>query len=142
MIAESSDFLPLSIVIPRSGSGNPSHPTALGVAMLSHAGLSLLVGLVYAALLPTLPGRPLLWGGIVAPVVWSGVAWVSLGLLAPALDAHIAWGWFVASQVAFGLTAGAVITRAEPVETLQTWPLAMRAGLESPGLERDREDES
>jgi hypothetical protein len=104
--------------------------TALGVATIMHAGLSLLVGLVYAALLPALPGRTLLWGGVVAPVAWSAVAWVSLGVVAPALGEHIQWGWFIASQAAFGLTAGWVVLRAEPVRIPQRVPLADRIGIE------------
>lgn len=113
---------------------------ALAAAIFIHAGLSLLVGLVYAALLPTLPGNVLLWGGLVAPLVWSGLVWVSLGVIAPALHEHIAWFWFVVSQIVFGLAAGAVIARAQPIDTLQTWPLAARAGLESPGLRDEPED--
>ena len=104
--------------------------TALGVATLMHGGLSLLVGLVYAALLPALPGRTLLWGGLVAPLAWSAVVWVSLGVVAPALNQHIQWEWFVASQAAFGLTAGWVVLRAEPVPIPQRIPFADRIGIE------------
>jgi hypothetical protein len=104
--------------------------TALGVATLMHGGLSLLVGLIYAALLPALPGRTLLWGGVVAPLAWSAVAWVSLGVVAPALSEHIRWGWFIASQAAFGLTAGWVVLRAEPVPIPQRVPFADRIGIE------------
>jgi hypothetical protein len=103
---------------------------ALGAAAIMHGGLSLLVGLVYAALLPALPGRSLLWGGVVAPIAWSALAWVSLGVVAPALETHIHWGWFIASQVAFGLTVGWVVLRAEPVPIPQHAPLADRMGIE------------
>ena len=114
--------------------------TALFVATIMHAGLSLLVGLVYAALLPTLPGRTLLWGGLVAPVAWSAVAWVSLGIIAPALNEYIAWGWFIASQAAFGLTAGYVIGRIEPVAIAQRAPFAARAGIEAAGISEPNPD--
>jgi len=115
--------------------------TALGAATLMHGGLSLFVGLVYAALLPMLPGRTLLWGGIVAPLAWTSVAWASLGVVAPALNDHIQWGWFIASQAAFGLTAGWVILRVEPVALLQRLPLAAKAGLEAAGVSEPREEE-
>lgn len=146
LIAESSAWFPINllagIMLPSINQADIAQlrafdAAAFAAATLMHGGLSLLVGLVYAALLPTLPGRVLLWGGLVAPVVWSGVAWASLGLVAPALSEHVDWGWFIASQVAFGLVAGQVIAHAEPIETLQTWPLAARAGIESPGLEDD-----
>ncbi|MEE2679670.1 MAG: hypothetical protein VX546_13905 [Myxococcota bacterium] len=105
-----------------------------------HAAISLSVGLVYAAVLPMLPGQVLLWGGIIAPAVWSGVAWAALGLVNPELDAHVSWPWFIASQVAFGLAAGAVIARSERVETLQSFPLATRAGIEAAGVSEGREE--
>jgi len=151
LLAHASPWLPINLLasaaLPSLGTADLDvlcafHSSAFGLATLMHVGLSLLVGLVYAALLPTLPGHPLLWGGVVAPLVWSAVAWVSLGAVAPALDEHIRWGWFIASQVAFGLTAGAVIARATPVETLQTWPLAARAGIEAPGVSPPRDDDA
>jgi len=108
--------------------------TALALAALMHLTLSPLVGLVYAALLPMLPGRPLVWGGIVAPLAWTAVAWPALGMLDPALAEHVSWPWFIASQVAFGLATGFVISRVEPIETLQMLPLVQRAGVESPGV--------
>jgi hypothetical protein len=103
----------------------------LGIGLFIHASLSLLVGLVYAALLPMLPGRVVLWGGLVGPCLWSAVVWTSLDVLSPEMAQHVQWGWFVVSQVAFGLAAGLVIERAERTQTMQTWPLAVRAGLEA-----------
>jgi hypothetical protein len=107
--------------------------TAFAVATLMHLTLSPLVGLLYAALLPMLPGRALVWGGLVAPLAWTAVSWPALGLLAPALAEHVSWPWFIASQVAFGLATGAVIARVEPITTLQSLPLLDRAGIEGGG---------
>ncbi|MCH2170188.1 hypothetical protein MK489_05360 [Myxococcota bacterium] len=143
LIAEASPWYPInllsSVVLPAfnladAAQLNAFSASALVTATLMHLGLSLLVGLVYAALLPMLPGRVLLWGGVVAPCLWSAVTWTSLGVVSPALAEHIQWAWFVASQIAFGLVAGAVIARSETIETLQTWPLAARAGIEGGGL--------
>jgi len=143
LIAEGSPWYPINLLaasaLPSLDAASPAqlrafHGTGLLTATIMHGGLSLLVGLVYAAILPMLPGRIFLWGGLVAPAVWSGVAWVSLRIVSPALDEHINWGWFIASQVAFGLTAGWVIARAEPIRTVQKWPLAARAGIEAPGV--------
>ena len=106
-------------------------PVAFGLAAVIHLVISLMVGLVYAAILPMFRARPVLLGGLLFPLLWSALIWSSLGILNPALNERIDWVWFVASQFAFGLTAGFVIARTERVETLQTWPLAVRAGLES-----------
>jgi len=111
---------------------------ALGVAAVAHLIISLFVGLVYAALLPMFPRRPALWGGLIAPLVWTGLLWATLELINPALDARIDWRWFVVSQIAFGLVAGLVITRFERIETMQSWPLAARVGIEAPGVSPDK----
>jgi hypothetical protein len=110
----------------------------LGAAV--HVVLSALVGLLYAVILPTLPRVPVVWAGVVAPALWTALVWSVLGLVNPVLNERIEWIWFVASQVAFGLVTGWVIARAEPVATMQTWPLAARVGLESSGVfeEEDR----
>lgn len=116
------------------------HAGSALLAAILHALLSMLAGLVYAAVLPMLPGRSLLWGGVVAPVLWSGVAWLALRVVSPTMDAHVSWPWFLASQLAYGLACGAVVARSEHVKTAQLWPLVLRARVESPGLRADEED--
>jgi hypothetical protein len=113
---------------------------ALLVAIAVHVVMSLFVGLLYGVTLPMLPRFPVLWGGVVAPLVWTGVVWASLGIVNPTLDQRVEWSWFVGSQIAFGLAAGFVVSRSERVRTLQSWPLAARAGLEIPGLKRGKEE--
>ena len=77
------------------------HGTAFGVALLSHGAISLLVGLLFAVLLPMLPSRrAAFWGSLMAPLLWSALVWATLRLINPALNARIDWGWFIASQVA------------------------------------------
>ena len=105
--------------------------TAFGVAVLIHGILSLLMGLLYAVLLPIFAKSPILAGGLVAPLLWTGLLSAGLGVINPALADRIEWAWFAASQVAFGLAAGFVIERVERIQTLQSAPLAVRAGLET-----------
>jgi hypothetical protein len=97
------------------------------LAFVTHATLSVLVGLLYAALLPMVPGHPAFWGGLVAPILWSGLISSALNVINPALNARIAWPWFVASQIAFGLVAGFVIARSGLIGVSQYGPLAARA---------------
>jgi len=113
---------------------------ALAVASVAHVTISIFVGLVYAAMLPTLPRRAELWGGVVAPLVWTGVLWASLGLINPLLDDRIDWRWFIASQIAFGLACGFVISRSERIATMQSWSLAARVGLEAPGVSEEKKE--
>ena len=112
------------------------------VALISHGVISLLVGLLYAVLLPMLPSRfSDFWGSLAAPLLWTGLISATLRLINPALNARIDWIWFIASQVAYGLMTGYVVSHTRTVETLQTWPLAKRAGIEAPGIEPDRRSE-
>jgi len=115
--------------------------TALAVGVVAHGIISIFVGLIYAAILPTFPRRPALWGGVVAPLLWTGLLRASLGLVNPTLDERIDWRWFVASQIAFGLAAGWVISRSERIATMQSWPLAQRMGIEAPGVSDEKGDE-
>lgn len=99
-----------------------------------HITISLLVGLLYGAMLPMLPNRPILLGGVVGPLVWTGLVYHVLGLVNPLLNERINWTWFTASQVAFGVVAGLVVTRQSKVWTSQNLPFAVRAGIETPGI--------
>jgi hypothetical protein len=115
------------------------HSAAFVVGVMTHGVISLLVGLLFAVLLPMLPSRrTAFWSSLVSPLLWSALIWATLRLINPALDARIDWLWFIASQVAFGLTTGYVIHHTKMVETMQTWPLAARAGIEAPGVMPER----
>lgn len=142
LVAEGSVWYPINllagIVLPAVDVATPEelrsfHGAAFAAACVAHALLSIGVGLVYAATLPMLPSRPLLWGGVVAPLLWTAVAWSLMGLVNPALEARVSWPWFVASQVAFGVAAGLAILRVQPVATMQSRSLAERAGIEAGG---------
>ena len=112
---------------------NAFNGAAFGVALIAHGVISIFVGLLYAVTLPMMPRHPLVAGGLLAPLVWTGLLWASLGVVNPTLNARIDWFWFVLSQVAFGLAAGAVVARVEKVKTLQTASLSERAGIEVAG---------
>ena len=112
------------------------------VALISHGVISLLVGLLYAVLLPMLPSRfSAFWGSLLAPLIWTGLISATLRLINPALNDRIDWIWFIASQVAFGMVTGYVVAHTKTVETVQTWPLAARAGIEAPGVVHQREED-
>ena len=108
--------------------------TGLVLAIIIHAVTSALVGLLYGVALPMFPRRPVLLGGILAPLFWSGMLYAGLGIINPTLQARIDWGWFMASQFAFGLVAGFVVARHERISTMQYLPFAVRAGIEAPGI--------
>jgi hypothetical protein len=103
---------------------------SLLIASVVHLLVSLSVGLLYGATLPMLPRHPILLGGLVAPVLWSGLVHSFVELIDPTLNQEIDWVWFVFSQVGFGIVAGIVVSRQQRVPTRQNLPFAVRAGFE------------
>jgi hypothetical protein len=103
---------------------------SLLIASVVHLLVSLSVGLLYGATLPMLPRHPILLGGLVAPVLWSGLVHSFVELIDPILNQEIDWVWFVFSQVGFGIVAGIVVSRQQRVPTRQNLPFAVRAGFE------------
>src|ERR1700733_2457532 len=110
------------------------HFDSFAIAVVLHGVGSTLVGLLYGAMLPMFPRRPIILGGLIAPVLWSGLLYSILDLLNPLLASHIDWFWFMASQVAFGVVAGLVVVRQERIPTSENLPFAVRAGIDAPGI--------
>jgi hypothetical protein len=100
------------------------------------------VGLLYGAMLPMLSRRPILLGGVIAPILWSGLIHSFLEIVDSVLNKRISWPWFVVSQVGFGIVAGIIVAKQQRIHTWQHLPFAIRAGLEAPGAmeETDGED--
>ena len=120
--------------VPAISQFNSFHAGIFFIAVLLHLVTSILVGLLYGAMLPMFARHPILLGGLIAPVLWSGLLYSIMGILNPVLGSHIDWVWFMASQFAFGIVAGLVVMRQARVRTRENLPFAMRAGIEAPGI--------
>jgi hypothetical protein len=118
---------------------NSFHLDSFAIALGLHGLVSTLVGLLYGAMLPMFARRPIVLGGLIGPVFWSGLLYLMLGLLNPLLESRIDWVWFIASQVAFGIVAGLVVVRQSRMPTRENLSFAMRAGIEAPGIIPPRE---
>ncbi len=151
LIAQHSIWYPVNL-LGGAGVANWRNPTTaqiaafhwqwLLIAIAIHATTCLLVGLIYGAMLPMFPRHPVLFGGILAPLLWTGLLYSFMGIINPALDARIDWGWFLVSQVTFGVVAGLVVAKHSRVPTGQSLPFAARLGIEAPGLILSKEDAS
>jgi hypothetical protein len=104
------------MVLPGVGDMDPSqlgrfHFSLLLAAIVIHVVLSVVIGLIYGVLLPTLPSvpRPIAWGGLLMPILWTGVSYVAMQVVHPALTEKVSWPWFIVSQFVFGITMPAVV---------------------------------
>jgi hypothetical protein len=107
------------------------HLEGLLAALAIHTLASVLIGLLYGAMLPMYPRKPILTAGFIAPFLWTGMLHSALGIISPILDQRIDWWWFIASQIAFGLVAGFVVNLHVKVRTPQfrSLPFTVRAGI-------------
>jgi hypothetical protein len=90
---------------------NSFHLGSFAIAVLLHGIGSTLVGLLYGAMLPMFPRRPIILGGLIAPVLWSGLLYSILDLL---------------------------VLRQERIPTSENLPFAVRAGVDAPGIMAER----
>src|SRR5262249_44798858 len=71
-----------------------------------HAVLSVSFGVLFALVarrLPPIPA-PIAWGGLVLPMVWTGISYGLMGVVNPVLQERVDWPWFMVSQFVFGVT--------------------------------------
>jgi hypothetical protein len=118
---------------------NSFHADSFAIALVLHGIGSVFVGLLYGAMLPMFARRPIVLGGLIAPVLWSGLLYSIMQLLNPLLASRINWFWFTASQIGFGVVAGFFVVRQERVSTRENLPFFVRAGVEAPGIVPPRE---
>jgi hypothetical protein len=147
LVSQGSVWYPINLLVagffPKAAMGTTSqldafNPIALLIAIPLHLLMSLMVGLLYGAMLPMLPRSPIVLGGFIAPLMWTGLVYAALDIVDPVMNQRISWPWFVLSQLGFGLVAGIVVRRQERVPTGQVIPFAVRAGMERSGVTRER----
>jgi hypothetical protein len=115
------------------------HPQGLLVALAIHGLVSVLVGLLYGAILPIFPRKSLLTAGVIAPLLWSVLAYPMIKNVSPILGERIDWPWFVLSQIAYGVVAALVIHGRVKVRSaeFQALPFNQRAGLHTDEARRE-----
>lgn len=91
------------------------HATLFVVAVVIHAVLSVVIGLLYGVVLPTLPPipTPLAWGGLLMPLLWTAVSFTVMRAVNPILHKGVDWPWFIVCQFLFGVVAAVVVIQAE-----------------------------
>ena len=89
---------------------------SLILATIVHAALSVSFGLFFGVVSPTLPpipGGPVVAGGVLMPLLWTGVCYGFMGIVNPLMQEHVNWPWFIASQIVYGLAMSVVVILSE-----------------------------
>ncbi len=76
------------------------------LALAIHVVVSTGLGLLFAILLPTLPGRPLYWAFLVGPILWFGAVYAALPLLNPIMAQMVDLPSFALANVLYSLLLG------------------------------------
>jgi hypothetical protein len=90
-------------------------PVLLVTGVVIHAVMAVIIGLIYGVVLPTLPAipGPVAWGGLLMPLLWTGISFSVMELANPVLRQWVSWPWFIISQFIFGVVAAAVFVLAK-----------------------------
>ncbi len=86
-------------------------PAAVIVGLLIHVLMSVTLGLMFAFILPALPGRPLYWGPVIGPLLWVGAYVAALPLINPVMVRNLEIISFTVANVLFGFLLGWWIDR-------------------------------
>ena len=107
-------------------------PALLVVGIVIHAINSAVFGLIYGVLLPTLPPlpRPLAWGGLLMPMLWTALSFGLMGVVNPLLEqgGRLALVHRVAVRLRRGGRVGDLAVRGRCRRSRRGWSAASRAG--------------
>jgi hypothetical protein len=97
------------------------HLSLFLVGLVIHVAMSLVIGLIYGVLLPTLPDipNPISWAALLMPILWTAASFSLMGTVNPALQEGVSWPWFIVSQFVYGVVLAAVVMgmkRSGPVQ--------------------------
>jgi hypothetical protein len=103
------------------------HLAGLILGIIIHITFSVSFGLFFGVVAPTLPpipGGPVIAGGVLMPLLWTGLCYGSMGIVNPLLQVHVNWLWFIASQLVYGLAMSIVVINSQkvPVPLVGTGP--------------------
>lgn len=76
------------------------------IALALHLAVSVAIGLLFALLLPTLPGPPVLWAILIGPLLWFGATSIALPLINPAMSQRLDWVSFIVANLVYSLVMG------------------------------------
>jgi len=115
--------------------------SGLIVGTIAHFSISILVGFLYAIMVPMFPKKKeWVWGGIIIPLIWTALIYGSMRFISPQFvggmvnGVHmpgVNWPSFIICQIVFGFVCGYVVFKSGKMETMQSWSISERLGVEA-----------
>ncbi len=93
--------------------------SALAVGLALHLVVASALGLLFAILLPTLPGRPIIWAVIIGPLLWFSATLIVLPQINPVMSQLLDWPSFGLANIVYGLVMGTWVMRTPMVQSEQ-----------------------
>lgn len=93
-------------------------PGAFAVGFVLHMILSTSIGLLFALVLPTLPGRPWIWSLVIGPALWFSAQFIVLPVANPMMSASVWLPSFFVAHLVYGLVLGGWINRVGKVSAV------------------------
>ena len=90
--------------------------SAFIAGLILHGALAVGLGFIFALLLPTFPGRPLLWAITIGPLLWAMASMLILPLLDPVMHQYVDWSSFFVAHLLYGGMLGWWIGRTPKVK--------------------------
>ncbi len=82
------------------------HLEGLLVGLLIHLAMSVVLGLLFAIMLPGLFWTPLFWVFVVGPILWGGAIFAGLPLLNPVMARYVDLPSFAVANIVYSLVLG------------------------------------
>lgn len=85
------------------------------VGLFIHLCMSVLLGLIFAIMMPALPRSPIFWAFVIGPILWAGAVYAGLPLLNPIMAQYIDLPSFAIANIAYSVVLGVAVTRTQKV---------------------------
>ena len=92
---------------------------ALIVGTVLHLSMSAGLGVMFAFILPALPGRPRYWGPVIGPLLWIGAFVGALPIVNPVMAENVEVVSFALANILYGLALGWWIDRTPMIHVEQ-----------------------
>jgi hypothetical protein len=87
------------------------HLDGLLIGLATHLVMSVVLGFIFAVMMPALPRTPLFWAFVIGPLLWGGAVYAGLPLFNPVMAHYIDLPSFALANIVYSLVLGLWMAR-------------------------------